>query len=117
VVDVRDGMRTEQAKRLTAEWGLLEAEFVSTFPIPIDRAMSKGTWQVIQVLGNLRALGRSVSLVLVDANYDETLHRIARLWSSSRLRPPSGDFSKEISASHTKLRNSQKALRLISFAT
>ena len=68
VADIRDWMQTSQAKEFAGTYGLLDAEIVSVFPVPMDRAESKGLIEAARVLAQIQALGRSAQLVVIEAN-------------------------------------------------
>jgi glycosyltransferase involved in cell wall biosynthesis len=67
-LDARDFLvATPAARYVVNECKLMEADFIQTFPIPMDRAESKGLAQVIEIFGKLKKLGYSVRLVVCNS--------------------------------------------------
>ncbi len=67
-LDARDFLvSTAAARYVINECKLMEADFIQTFPIPMDRAESKGLDQVIEIFGKLKKLGYSVRLVVCNS--------------------------------------------------
>src|ERR1700720_226819 len=60
-------LATDLARKIVTEHRVLEAELVQTYPMELDRAMAKGLHQVIAVFAALKALGRSVRLLVADS--------------------------------------------------
>jgi hypothetical protein len=77
--DLRDIFFTTQfAEKLVTDYDVLGADLVQVYPIPTDRGDAKGIPQVIQIFGQLKALGASVKLIVPNAwcNVDKWRDRV-----------------------------------------
>jgi|WetSurMetagenome_2_1015567.scaffolds.fasta_scaffold89060_2 glycosyltransferase involved in cell wall biosynthesis len=67
--------RTELADRIATDYHLMEADFIQTIPVSIDRVEHKGLDQIMDIFAAIKRLGNSVRLIVCNAWCNTPEHR------------------------------------------